>query len=143
MEKELAKLFSVVLIELVLSLFLIFLEQYLSSTAFIVISSLFLLAPIILANDFLTCISYGAISGFTQAIVISAVSSSFLPILAVYLISGVGMGLGYFPFIKSKNIMFLIILFIAFLSSVALNWFFQFYDYNFMFAFQSLFYMFK
>ncbi len=139
---HLIKIFTVILIELVLSLLLLFVGLYYSGTIILVVGTVFLTLPILLSNNFLSNIIYGTLSGITQAMVFSSFEN-FLTNSLVYMVCGVLLGLSFFPYVRTKNPMFLVFLFTGIFLSFIIRWFFEFYDYNLIPTLQGLFYIFS
>lgn len=122
-----------------------FLKTYIGEFGVIVYFTVMQLTPILFfSEDLKTCLLFGLLSGAMFGMVETVLNDGYSPEFVVLnMITGTVLGASYFPFVKSKNIMFLAFLFLGIFASIGLHYFVDFYGGDFFLGLWSMFYIFQ
>lgn len=147
MIKNIMRIFAVVVLSLILTIILSFIELYVEISPFekVVLEEAFKLFPILLATKFLGCITFGMISGGVfgtiEGLLRQAEYGTFFPAtLVMHVIGGMALGLSLYPYKKSKNPLFLMFIVVGFLIAVVFHFYYNVYG-SVWFGFLSIFYL--
>lgn len=144
---DLVKIFACIFLSVLLSVITSYVEIWFlkDPMQIIILEEIILIVPtLLLANTMAGIIAFSTISGLVFGLFENVMRTVSAPqFIVLHLVTALISGLSLYPYKRSKNVMFIIFIFIGLCISIGIHYFVNYYSSNFWLGLKSLFYMFQ